>query len=187
MLVGFIFVEPVPPLPSSTAVAPGKEEEEEEESRRRPILSSGAAAAVDDDEEDEAGEESESGLTIRVVRARADHPEGEGGQCRREGPMTPGSSSGSGSRSEETTTSRALSRRYENESRPATERTPLLLPPRPPGQTTADSTTTTAAGAVTDRNITGWALLRELDFYLIFLFNGLCAGVGLCCKSLTLF
>ncbi|GAA5970303.1 hypothetical protein JCM8115_003694 [Rhodotorula mucilaginosa] len=180
MLVGFIFVEPVPPLPSSTAVAPGKEEEEEEESRRRPILSSGAAAAVDDDEEDEAGEESESGLTIRVVRARADHPEGEGGQCRREGPMTPGSSSGSGSRSEETTTSRALSRRYENESRPATERTPLLLPPRPPGQTTTDSTRTTAAGAVTDRNITGWALLRELDFYLIFLFNGLCAGVGLC-------
>ncbi|GAA5827437.1 hypothetical protein JCM3770_005837, partial [Rhodotorula araucariae] len=47
-----------------------------------------------------------------------------------------------------------------------TERTPLLR---------ADSTK-----SVQERNIAGWALLRELDFYLIFLFNGLCAGVGLC-------
>ncbi|GAA5934278.1 hypothetical protein JCM1841_005422 [Sporobolomyces salmonicolor] len=29
-------------------------------------------------------------------------------------------------------------------------------------------------------NVSGLALFRELDFYLIFLFNGLCAGVGLC-------
>ncbi|GAA5977692.1 hypothetical protein JCM11641_001380 [Rhodosporidiobolus odoratus] len=30
------------------------------------------------------------------------------------------------------------------------------------------------------RNVAGLALLRELDFYLIFLFNGMCAGIGLC-------
>ncbi|GAA5841090.1 hypothetical protein JCM11251_008015 [Rhodosporidiobolus azoricus] len=30
------------------------------------------------------------------------------------------------------------------------------------------------------RNVAGLDLLKELDFYLIFLFNGLCAGVGLC-------
>ncbi|GAA5882699.1 hypothetical protein JCM16303_006551 [Sporobolomyces ruberrimus] len=29
-------------------------------------------------------------------------------------------------------------------------------------------------------NVSGWALFRELDFWLIFLFNGLCSGVGLC-------
>ncbi|BGP39398.1 hypothetical protein JCM10449v2_003336 [Rhodotorula kratochvilovae] len=47
-----------------------------------------------------------------------------------------------------------------------TERTPLLR--------------SESAKSVQERNIAGWALLRELDFYLIFLFNGLCAGVGLC-------
>ncbi|GAA6019957.1 hypothetical protein JCM11491_006719 [Sporobolomyces phaffii] len=31
-----------------------------------------------------------------------------------------------------------------------------------------------------DVNVSGWALFREVDFYLIFLFNGLCSGVGLC-------
>ncbi|GAA5926001.1 hypothetical protein JCM3775_005172 [Rhodotorula graminis] len=49
---------------------------------------------------------------------------------------------------------------------PSTERTPLLR---------SDSTK-----SVQERNIAGWALLRELDFWLIFGFNGLCAGVGLC-------
>lgn len=29
-------------------------------------------------------------------------------------------------------------------------------------------------------NVSGWALFKELDFYLIFLYNGLCSGVGLC-------
>ncbi|GJN89485.1 hypothetical protein Rhopal_002471-T1 [Rhodotorula paludigena] len=47
-----------------------------------------------------------------------------------------------------------------------TERTPLLR--------------STSSKSIEERNIAGWALLRELDFYLIFLFNGLCAGVGLC-------
>ncbi len=28
-------------------------------------------------------------------------------------------------------------------------------------------------------NVTGWALLREFDFWAIFLFNGLCSGTGL--------
>lgn len=49
-----------------------------------------------------------------------------------------------------------------------TERTPLLR--------------STSSKSIEERNIAGWALLRELDFYLIFLFNGLCAGVGLCCE-----
>ena len=104
--------------------------------------------------------------------------------------MTPGASSGMRPEEEEeeeeaTPTSRALSHRRCKDENGPTDRTPLLLgPPAPPaGHTSTDSTT--AAGAVPDRNnITGWALLRELDFYLIFLFNGLCAGVGLCCKSL---
>ncbi|GAA5906019.1 hypothetical protein JCM8208_006319 [Rhodotorula glutinis] len=48
----------------------------------------------------------------------------------------------------------------------STERTPLLR---------SDSTK-----SVQERNIAGWALLHELDFWLIFGFNGLCAGVGLC-------
>ncbi|GAA6017273.1 hypothetical protein JCM10207_003674 [Rhodosporidiobolus poonsookiae] len=39
---------------------------------------------------------------------------------------------------------------------------------------------TASAKSVQERNVAGWALLREADFYLIFLFNGLCAGVGLC-------
>ncbi|GAA6060417.1 hypothetical protein JCM10212_002185 [Sporobolomyces blumeae] len=29
-------------------------------------------------------------------------------------------------------------------------------------------------------NVSGWALFREVDFYLIFLYNGFCSGVGLC-------
>jgi hypothetical protein len=33
-----------------------------------------------------------------------------------------------------------------------------------------------------DLNVSGWALFGELDFYLIFLYNGLCSGVGLCCE-----
>jgi len=28
-------------------------------------------------------------------------------------------------------------------------------------------------------NVTGWALLKEFDFWAIFLFNGLCSGTGL--------
>lgn len=51
------------------------------------------------------------------------------------------------------------------------ERTPLLR--------------STSSKSVQERNISGWALFHELDFYLIFLFNGLCAGVGLCCKCLS--
>jgi hypothetical protein len=47
-----------------------------------------------------------------------------------------------------------------------TERTPLLR--------------STSSKSVQERNIAGLALFRELDFYLIFLFNGLCAGIGLC-------
>ncbi|GAA5956493.1 hypothetical protein JCM3765_003462 [Sporobolomyces pararoseus] len=31
-----------------------------------------------------------------------------------------------------------------------------------------------------DLNVSGWGLFKELDFYLIFLYNGLCSGVGLC-------
>ncbi|GAA5827505.1 hypothetical protein JCM5353_002743 [Sporobolomyces roseus] len=31
-----------------------------------------------------------------------------------------------------------------------------------------------------DLNVSGWALFKEVDFYLIFLYNGLCSGVGLC-------
>lgn len=57
--------------------------------------------------------------------------------------------------------------------RPSTERTPLLR----------SQSSKSTSSIVPDRNITGLALLRELDFYLIFLFNGLCAGVGLCCAS----
>lgn len=68
----------------------------------------------------------------------------------------------------------------------ATERDPLL-PPSSSRRVTSEETpipgTTTTATPTTERNITGWALFRELDFYLIFLFNGLCAGVGLCCPS----
>ncbi|GAA5866610.1 hypothetical protein JCM8547_005475 [Rhodosporidiobolus lusitaniae] len=45
------------------------------------------------------------------------------------------------------------------------ERTPLLR--------------TISSKSVEERNVAGGALLRELDFYLIFLFNGLCAGIGL--------
>ncbi|BGO98815.1 hypothetical protein NBRC10513v2_003211 [Rhodotorula toruloides] len=52
----------------------------------------------------------------------------------------------------------------------STERTPLLR----------SQSSKSTSSVVPDRNITGLALLRELDFYLIFLFNGLCAGVGLC-------
>lgn len=58
----------------------------------------------------------------------------------------------------------------------ATEETPLLRAHQPPPPRAG-------AGVAEERNITGWALLRELDFYLLFLFNGLCAGVGLCCES----
>ncbi|BGP31464.1 hypothetical protein JCM10296v2_003228 [Rhodotorula toruloides] len=54
--------------------------------------------------------------------------------------------------------------------RPSTERTPLLR----------SQSSKSTSSVVPDRNITGLALLRELDFYLIFFFNGLCAGVGLC-------
>ena len=54
----------------------------------------------------------------------------------------------------------------------SSERTPLLR---------SDSTK-----SVQERDITGWALLHELDFFLIFAFNALCAGVGLCCASLSL-
>jgi hypothetical protein len=32
-------------------------------------------------------------------------------------------------------------------------------------------------------NITGWALLRESDFYNLFAVIGLCSGVGLMCES----
>lgn len=46
------------------------------------------------------------------------------------------------------------------------ERTPLLR--------------STSTKSVQERNVAGLALFRELDFYLIFLFNGLCAGIGLC-------
>jgi hypothetical protein len=52
------------------------------------------------------------------------------------------------------------------------ERTPLLR----------SQSSKSMASIVPDRNITGLALLRELDFYLIFLYNGFCAGVGLCCS-----
>ncbi|BGP24099.1 hypothetical protein JCM10295v2_003001 [Rhodotorula toruloides] len=52
----------------------------------------------------------------------------------------------------------------------STERTPLLR----------SQSSNSTSSVVPDRNITGLALLRELDFYLIFMFNGLCAGVGLC-------
>ncbi|GAA6039131.1 hypothetical protein JCM8097_005341 [Rhodosporidiobolus ruineniae] len=57
----------------------------------------------------------------------------------------------------------------EDEQAPQTqtsERTPLLR--------------SASTKSVEVRNIAGLALLRELDFYLIFLFNGLCAGIGLC-------
>ncbi|KAJ8294749.1 putative transporter mch1 [Rhodotorula toruloides] len=54
--------------------------------------------------------------------------------------------------------------------RASPERTPLLR----------SQSSKSTSSVVPDRNITGLALLRELDFYLIFLFNGLCAGVGLC-------
>lgn len=57
--------------------------------------------------------------------------------------------------------------------RASPERTPLLR----------SQSSKSTSSVVPDRNITGLALLRELDFYLIFLFNGLCAGVGLCCAS----
>lgn len=184
MLVGLIFVEAVPPVPPSpTSTKLGKEEEES----RRLGLSSGVAAAVDGDEEEDGGE---SGLTIRVVHSRADHPEGTGDHHLR-GAMTPSTSPTCGARRPEregeipttttTTTNRPLFQ-HENDNAP-TERTPLLLAPTIPGST-SDSTSGSAAAVVADRNVTGWALLRELDFYLIFLFNGLCAGVGLCCKSL---
>ncbi|GAA5855572.1 hypothetical protein JCM9279_005124 [Rhodotorula babjevae] len=48
----------------------------------------------------------------------------------------------------------------------ASERTPLLR--------------SNSTKSVQERDITGWALLHELDFFLIFAFNALCAGVGLC-------
>ncbi|GAA5941718.1 uncharacterized protein JCM15063_002651 [Sporobolomyces koalae] len=47
------------------------------------------------------------------------------------------------------------------------ERTPLVNPGSGPS-------------SPEELNVSGWALFRELDFYLIFLFNGLCSGVGLC-------
>ncbi|GAA5904559.1 uncharacterized protein JCM6883_003827 [Sporobolomyces salmoneus] len=46
-----------------------------------------------------------------------------------------------------------------------TESTPLVNPESEPRE---------------DLNVSGWALFKELDFYLIFLYNGLCSGVGLC-------
>ncbi|GAA5906732.1 hypothetical protein JCM6882_003288 [Rhodosporidiobolus microsporus] len=54
----------------------------------------------------------------------------------------------------------------EEEQPQSSERTPLLR-----SQSTK---------SVEVRNVAGLDLLKELDFYLIFLFNGLCAGVGLC-------
>ncbi|GAA5881119.1 hypothetical protein JCM3774_000879 [Rhodotorula dairenensis] len=60
----------------------------------------------------------------------------------------------------------------------ATEQTPLLF--RQHQQRDTEQEDEIVATTTTDRNITGWALLREVDFYLIFVFNGLCAGVGLC-------
>ncbi|KWU43288.1 hypothetical protein RHOSPDRAFT_35162 [Rhodotorula sp. JG-1b] len=150
MLVGLIFVEPVPPLSTATPTL-GKEEEES----RRPILSSGAAAIDDEeDEEEEGGGGSESGLTVRVVDSRADRRDGAENPRRA---MTPGASSGMRPEEEEeeeeaTPTSRALSHRRCKDENGPTDRTPLLLgPPAPPaGHTSTDSTT--AAGAVPDRN-----------------------------------
>ncbi|POY73791.1 hypothetical protein BMF94_3332 [Rhodotorula taiwanensis] len=66
----------------------------------------------------------------------------------------------------------------------ATERDPLLPPQRPsrrvaPTETPAPAEAAAPPSPPAERNITGWALFRELDFYLIFLFNGLCAGVDI--------
>lgn len=48
------------------------------------------------------------------------------------------------------------------------------------GQEPDERTPLTAkAGETKEINVTGWKLLREFDFWAIFLFNGLCSGTGL--------
>jgi len=54
----------------------------------------------------------------------------------------------------------------------ATEQTPLVNPD-------------VVVSQQEDVNVSGWALFKEVDFYLIFLYNGLCSGVGLCCERST--
>lgn len=175
MLVGLIFVEPVPPFPSSPTSALGKEEDET--CSNSPAISTAADDIDDVDDVDQEEGGGESGLTIRV-HSRADYPEGTASLQR-----TMAAYNTAAQQDPEVSPARSAPLRRASSGSPS-ERTPLLLPPQPPGHTTTSDSTTTAA--VPDRNITGWALLRELDFYLIFLFNGLCAGVGLCCKSPTL-
>jgi len=63
----------------------------------------------------------------------------------------------------------ALAEPVSTESSEPTEETPLVNPVAQPE----------------DLNVSGWALFKEVDFYLIFLYNGLCSGVGLCCEIRT--
>ncbi|GAA5991877.1 hypothetical protein JCM10908_002252 [Rhodotorula pacifica] len=146
MLVGLVFVKPVPPASKEVNV-PVQEDEGEGQIARVPV---DTATQGEEDGNDEFGE-SESGLTVRAHRGA--YPALSDDANTSQQTLLPSPSPSSPRRTA-----------YDLNS----ERTPLLRR----GNSTSS--------VVPERNITGWALLREVDFYLIFMFNGLCAGVGLC-------
>ncbi|ORY42137.1 major facilitator superfamily domain-containing protein [Leucosporidium creatinivorum] len=66
----------------------------------------------------------------------------------------------------------------EEDEQPDEERDPLneLEESSPTERTPLKGAAAASAGSI---SVSGWALTRELDFWLLFLFNGLCSGVGL--------